>query len=244
MGLMMVETQGAPPHKPTPMETDADTTSKLMVPAILLLVVVTLNLLAILYSDIEEPFFEDGSGAPIVDTPSETTPLTAASKSGGQAYDTGKADAAESGSVAEGEEGPLSPDEAAEARGPPYGPEGPPRWIALSVQLTCITYTFTRVFLRYSYESAMVVVYSQTYKFTDGVAGMVAWGSAFFALFAVFLWHRARNASAALGGSDSHTAHTIMVLSEVCGFACALVMIVTPALARTSAAIGGLALRC
>ena len=76
----------------------------------------------------------------------------------------------------------------------------------------------------------MVVVYSQTYKFTDGVAGMIAGGSAFFALFAVFLWHRARNASAALGGSDSHTAHTIMVVSEFCGFACALVMIVTPAL--------------
>ena len=114
--LMMVETQGAPPHKPPHADSDADTTSKLMVPAILLLVVVTLNLLAILYSDIEEPFFEDGSGAPIVDTPSETTPLTAAgaSKSGGQAYDTGKADAAEAGSVAAGD---SSLAEAAEARG-------------------------------------------------------------------------------------------------------------------------------
>ena len=47
-----------------------------------------------------------------------------------------------------------------------------------AVQITC-TYTFTRVFLRYSYESAMVVVYSQTYQFTDGVAGMIAGGSAF-----------------------------------------------------------------
>ena len=233
---------------------ESSTTAKLLVPAFLLIIVVTMNLIGILYGDMDQPFFEDGSGEPIVDAPNETTPLTATSKaSAGKKVPPASAptsstplgDAGQDGTA--GKTGATTLHEAPghldgrpndhtlagdEPAGPPFGPEGAPLWVARSVQLTCISYTFTRVFLRYSYESAMVVIYSQTYHFTDGVAGLIAGASAFFALLAVFLWHRARNASAALGKSDAHTAHAVMVVSELCGFACALVMMITPTIGK------------
>jgi hypothetical protein len=226
---IMVEPQGM--HRTQsevmPNNTEANTTAKLLVPAVLLTIVVTINLIGILYGDMDEPFFEDGSGAAIVDAPTETTPLTATSGSSSASAST-PADAGKADAPHEESGRPGIAEAASDPAGPPYGPEGPPIWVARSVQMTCISYTFTRVFLRYSYESAMVIVYSQTYHFTDGAAGMIAGGSAFFALIAVFLWHRARNASAALGKNDAHTASTIMLVSECCAFACALVMMITP----------------
>lgn len=257
--VAVLEEAGAHPYVSAAGETAAqiqeeeNTTNKLLVPAVLLLIVVTLNLMAVIFGDMDEPFFadEDGGKGASEDSdaykakiaklkargaPTESTPLTARDSkkgAGGAADAGGRAEEGKSGGGGaneeeedDGEEAEVPEEEEAEPTPMPAAP--PPIWVARAVQITCISYTFTRVFLRYSYESAMVVVYSQTYQFTDGVAGMIAGGSAFFALIAVFLWARVRSTSTSLAKSDAHTAHIIMVVSEICGFSCALVMMITP----------------
>ena len=193
-------------------------TAELMVPAVLLFIIVTINLIAIVFSDIDEAYFEDE--AAIVAVLDERTPL-AAKASRQQQQPPPSEVAAEVGKPG-GSSAAATIDVAAPAtsRAKPY-------WVAAAVQITCATYTFTRVFLRYSYESAMVVVYSDTYKFSDGDAGMIAGGAAFSALLAVILWRQVQKRYAA---NLKEASHMVMFVSEICGFLCAIVMIISPSI--------------
>jgi len=207
-------------------------TTELLVPAGLLYTIVTISLIAVVFADIDEPHFEDEPA--VVAVPNERTPLAAKAAqqppppppppSSEAAADVGK-----QGGSAEA----VKIEVAAPAKS-----GAAPYWVAAVVQVTCASYTFTRVFLRYSYESAMVVVYSQTYGYSDGDAGMIAGGAAFSALFAVVLWQRVQKHYA---GDLKHANHTVMVVSEICGFACAIVMIISPSIRQAAGHDWGLA---
>jgi len=196
-------------------------TTELMVPAVLLFTIVTINLIAIVFSDIDEPYFEDEAAAAPV--PNERTPLAVKTPQQQQQQPppSSSAVAAEVGKPG-GSAAAATIEVAAPAtsRAKPY-------WVAAGVQVTCASYTFTRVFLRYSYESAMVVVYSDTYSFSDGDAGMIAGGAAFSALFAVILWRQVQKRYAA---NLRQASHMVMLVSEICGFLCAIVMILSPSI--------------
>jgi len=187
----------------------------LMVPAVILFTIVTMNLIAIIFTDIDAPHFEDEKAAAAV--PNERTPLAAkapqqppSSEVAVKVLKPGSSAAAATIEVA----APA-----------PSGVALRPYFVTASVQITCALYTFTRVFLRYSYESAMVVVYSKTYGFSDSSAGMIAGGAAFSALFAVVLWQQVQKRYAA---DLKHGSHVVMVVSEICGLVCAFIMIISP----------------
>ena len=50
----------------------------------------------------------------------------------------------------------------------------PPVWVAATVQLTCLLFGVTRNFLKFGFESAMVVVYDRQIMLSEGASGLVA----------------------------------------------------------------------
>ena len=57
---------------------------------------------------------------------------------------------------------------------PPPPPPPPPLWVSATVQSVCLLFGIGRNFLKFGFESAMVVVYDRQFGFSEGSAGVLA----------------------------------------------------------------------
>ncbi len=97
--------------------------------------------------------------------------------------------------------------------------ETAPTWAVYAVQGTCLLFGVSRNFLKYGFESAMVVVYDRQLMYAEGTAGLIAGGCALSALFSSLGYKY-------VCAGRLRTA-TLLLIAEVLGFCAAALMLAT-----------------
>ena len=112
---------------------------------------------------------------------------------------------------------PSDPAVAAAAAPPPP----PPLWVSATVQSVCLLFGIGRNFLKFGFESAMVVVYDRQFGFSEGSAGVLAGMCALSSIVSIFVYK-------GVCVSRFSTA-TLLLIAELLAITSALCMIATAA---------------
>lgn len=97
------------------------------------------------------------------------------------------------------------------------GNRPPPVWVSAIVQPTCICYGISRLFLKFGFESAMVVVYDEQYRWSNAHAAVVAGGLALCSVATIFGY--------TLLCANRMSERRLLLLSDSLGYTSVLLMI-------------------